>query len=114
MLLYLKCQRLFRLTKDDAIINRMGFNNVGADKVVNRLKSNKNIIIGGNIGKNKKTHMNEANQDYLICFEKLFPYVNYFAINVSSPNTENLRELQHKESLKILLQSIQKKNHILI
>ena len=104
-------KRLFRLTKDDAIINRMGFNNVGADKVVNRLKSNKNIIIGGNIGKNKKTHMNEANQDYLICFEKLFPYVNYFAINVSSPNTENLRELQHKESLKILLQSIQKKNH---
>ena len=103
-------KRLFRLTKDDAIINRMGFNNVGVDKVVNRLKSNKNIIIGGNIGKNKKTHMNEANQDYLICFEKLFPYVNYFAINVSSPNTENLRDLQHKKSLKILLQSIQKKN----
>lgn len=103
-------KRLFRLTNDDAIINRLGFNNVGVDKVVDRLKSNKNVIIGGNIGKNKKTHMNEANQDYLICFEKLFPYVHYFAINVSSPNTENLRDLQHKESLKNLLQSIQKKN----
>lgn len=103
-------KRLFRLTNDDAIINRLGFNNVGVDEVVDRLKSNKNVIIGGNIGKNKKTHMNEANQDYLICFEKLFPYVHYFAINVSSPNTENLRDLQHKESLKNLLQSIQKKN----
>ena len=64
-------KRLFRLTNDDAIINRLGFNNVGVDEVVDRLKSDKNVTIGGNIGKNKKTHMNEANQDYLICFEKL-------------------------------------------
>jgi dihydroorotate dehydrogenase len=103
-------KRLFRLVQDDGIINRMGFNNQGVDKVIDRLKSNKNIIIGGNIGKNKNTHMSKANEDYLICFEKLFPYVDYFAVNVSSPNTENLRDLQHKDSLKILLQSIQEKN----
>ena len=91
-------KRLFRLVQDDGIINRMGFNNQGVDKVIDRLKSNKNIIIGGNIGKNKNTHMSKANEDYLICFEKLFPYVDYFAVNVSSPNTENLRDLQHKDS----------------
>ena len=104
-------KRLFRLIKDDAIINRMGFNNDGVDKVVERLKTNKNIIVGGNIGKNKITEISSAVNDYLICFEKLFPHVHYFAINVSSPNTENLRDLQHKESLKNLLQAIQKKNN---
>lgn len=103
-------KRLFRLNKDDAIINRMGFNNEGVDKVIDRLKHNKNVIIGGNIGKNKITNMSKAKEDYLICFEKLFPYVDYFAVNVSSPNTENLRDLQHKNSLKILLQAIQEKN----
>lgn len=103
-------KRLFRLKQDDAIINRMGFNNQGLDKVIDRLKSNKKVIIGGNIGKNKLTHMSKAKEDYLMCFEKLFPYVDYFAVNVSSPNTENLRDLQHKSSLKNLLQSIQEKN----
>ena len=103
-------KRLFRLNKDDAIINRLGFNNEGVDKVIDRLKHNKNVIIGGNIGKNKITNMSKAKEDYLICFEKLFPYVDYFAVNVSSPNTENLRDLQHKNSLKILLQAIQEKN----
>ena len=103
-------KRLFRLNKDDAIINRMGFNNEGVDKVIDRLKHNKNVIIGGNIGKNKITNMSKAKEDYLICFEKLFHYVDYFAVNVSSPNTENLRDLQHKNSLKILLQAIQEKN----
>ena len=103
-------KRLFRLKQDDAIINRMGFNNQGVEKVIERLKSNKKIIIGGNIGKNKDTHMSKAKEDYLICFEKLFHYVDYFAVNVSSPNTENLRDLQYKNSLKSLLQSIQEKN----
>ena len=104
-------KRLFRLIKDEAIINRMGFNNIGVDDIVKRLKSNKNVIIGGNIGKNKKTKMSDATQDYLISFEKLFPFVNYFAINVSSSNTKNLRDLQNKESLKSLLLAIQKKNN---
>jgi len=103
-------KRLFRLVEDDAIINRMGFNNLGVEKVVERLKTNKNIIIGGNIGKNKNTDINNSIGDYLICFEKLFPYVNYFAVNVSSPNTENLRDLQKKNSLTNLLKAIQKKN----
>ena len=104
-------KRLFRLTQDEAIINRMGFNNIGVDRVVDRLKSNKNVVIGGNIGKNKKTLMSDVIQDYLISFEKLFPYVDYFAVNVSSPNTENLRDLQHKKTLKTLLLSIQQKNN---
>ena len=89
----------------------MGFNNIGVDRVVDRLKSNKNVVIGGNIGKNKKTLMSDVIQDYLISFEKLFPYVDYFAVNVSSPNTENLRDLQHKKSLKTLLLAIQQKNN---
>ena len=88
----------------------MGFNNLGVEKVVERLKTNKNIIIGGNIGKNKNTDIDNSIGDYLICFEKLFPYVNYFAVNVSSPNTENLRDLQKKNSLTNLLKAIQKKN----
>ena len=104
-------KRLFRLIEDEAIINRMGFNNIGVDQVVKRLKFNKNVIIGGNIGKNKETKMTDAFKDYLISFEKLFPFVNYFAINVSSPNTKNLRNLQNKESLKTLLLAIQKKNN---
>jgi dihydroorotate dehydrogenase len=86
--------RLFRLPKDKAIINRMGFNNDGVDAVVARLKKRKSdVIIGGNIGKNKITPNEEATKDYVICFEKLFDYVDYFVVNVSSPNTPNLREL---------------------
>lgn len=97
--------RLFRLPKDEALINRMGFNNMGVDHLVNQLKKGRpdNVIIGGNIGKNKTTPNEEALKDYAICFEKLFPYVDYFVVNVSSPNTPNLRALQEKEPLTALL-----------
>lgn len=99
--------RLFRLKKDEALINRMGFNNQGVEAMVEVLKNRpRNIIIGGNIGKNKITPNEEATNDYLICFEALFPYVDYFVVNVSSPNTPNLRELQDKEPLKALLKAI--------
>jgi dihydroorotate dehydrogenase len=104
--------RLFRLPKDKALINRMGFNNKGVDALVEQLKKrkNKDLIIGGNIGKNKLTPNEEAANDYLICFEKLFPYVDYFVVNVSSPNTPNLRALQEKEPLAKLLATLQHKN----
>jgi dihydroorotate dehydrogenase len=89
----------------------MGFNNDGVDKVVTRLKKRKSdIIIGGNIGKNKVTPNEKATEDYLICFEKLFEVVDYFVVNVSSPNTPNLRELQDKEPLTALLGALEKKN----
>jgi dihydroorotate dehydrogenase len=89
--------RLFRLKKDKAIINRMGFNNQGVNSVVKNLKKRKsNVIIGGNIGKNKLTLNEHALDDYLSCFESLFDYVDYFVVNVSSPNTPNLRELQKR------------------
>lgn len=103
-------KRLFRLKEDSAIINRMGFNNGGVDAAVERLKSNKNVLIGGNIGKNKITANEDAVNDYIICFEKLFPYVDYFVVNVSSPNTPNLRALQEKEPLTKLLSELQKRN----
>lgn len=100
--------RLFRLLKDHALINRMGFNNDGVDAMVQRLKNRKNtrIIIGGNIGKNKATPNEDAVQDYVICFEKLYPYVDYFTVNVSSPNTPGLRELQEKGPLLNILNSL--------
>ena len=100
-------KRLFRLKEDSAIINRMGFNNGGVKEAVERLKKNTNLLIGGNIGKNKVTPNEKATQDYKICFEALFDYVDYFVVNVSSPNTPNLRELQEKEPLKNLLQTLQ-------
>lgn len=105
--------RLFRLPKDNALINRMGFNNEGVDALVERLKENrpKDLIIGGNIGKNKVTPNEKASDDYAICFEKLFPYVDYFVVNVSSPNTPNLRALQDKKPLTQLLTLLQKMNH---
>ena len=103
-------KRLFRLKEDSAIINRMGFNNGGVDAAVERLKANKNVLIGGNIGKNKVTPNEEAVNDYVICFEKLFPYVDYFVVNVSSPNTPNLRALQEKEPLTQLLGTLQQLN----
>ncbi|MGB7786547.1 MAG: quinone-dependent dihydroorotate dehydrogenase [Salinimicrobium sp.] len=103
-------KRLFRLKKDKAIINRMGFNNGGVDAAVERLKKNKNVLIGGNIGKNKITPNEKAVDDYLICFNALFDHVDYFVVNVSSPNTPNLRELQDKEPLMNLLNTLQKKN----
>jgi len=99
--------RLFRLPKDRALINRMGFNNEGVDAMVERLKNrSERLIIGGNIGKNKDTPAEKAHEDYLICFEKLYDYVDYFAINVSSPNTPGLRGLQEKEPLMLLLSTI--------
>lgn len=103
-------KRLFRLKEDSAIINRMGFNNGGVDAAVERLRKNKSVLIGGNIGKNKVTANEDAAEDYKICFEKLFPVVDYFVVNVSSPNTPNLRELQEKEPLTKLLSTLQEMN----
>ena len=103
-------KRLFRLREDSAIINRMGFNNDGVEEAVLRLKKNNGVLIGGNIGKNKLTPNEEATSDYEICFEALFDYVDYFVVNVSSPNTPNLRALQDKEPLTELLQTLQNKN----
>ena len=103
-------KRIFRLVQDSAIINRMGFNNGGVDVAVEKLKKNKDVLIGGNIGKNKLTPNENAVDDYLICFDALYDYVNYFVVNVSSPNTPNLRELQEKEPLTKLLQALQNKN----
>ena len=105
--------RLFRLKEDNAIINRMGFNNDGIEAVIARLRRKKStIIIGGNIGKNKVTPNENAVDDYELCFEKLFPYVDYFAVNVSSPNTPGLRDLQDKEPLTALLNRLQEVNVI--
>jgi dihydroorotate dehydrogenase len=100
--------RLFRLKKDEAIINRMGFNNKGVDAIIENLKAakTKDIIIGGNIGKNKNTPNENAIHDYTHCFEKLYPYVHYFVINVSSPNTPGLRELQDKKPLTEIINSL--------
>jgi dihydroorotate dehydrogenase len=99
--------RLFRLPADQALINRMGFNNEGVLAAVERLKKKKtSVIVGGNIGKNKVTPNENAIDDYLYGVEQLHPYVDYFVVNVSSPNTPGLRELQEKEPLQKLLQSV--------
>lgn len=106
-------KRLFRLKEDSAIINRMGFNNGGVVEAVERLKNPstslraRGVLIGGNIGKNKVTPNEEAVKDYEICFNALFDYVDYFVVNVSSPNTPNLRALQDKEPLTELLKALQ-------
>lgn len=105
-------KRLFRLKQDSAIINRMGFNNGGVATAVERLKKNKGVLIGGNIGKNKLTPNEDAVSDYEICFEVLYDHVDYFVVNVSSPNTPNLRALQDKEPLTQLLQTLQDKNTV--
>jgi dihydroorotate dehydrogenase len=105
--------RLFRLPKDQALVNRMGFNNEGVDVISTRLKDwriknpESKIIIGGNIGKNKITPNENAVLDYEICYQKLYDAVDYFVVNVSSPNTPGLRELQEKESLRKILTSLQ-------
>ncbi|SEJ29068.1 dihydroorotate oxidase A [Cyclobacterium xiamenense] len=101
--------RLFRLPQDQALINRMGFNNGGVAAAVERLKKRKSrVLIGGNIGKNKDTPNEEALDDYLYCLHALHPYVDYFVVNVSSPNTPDLRRLQDKEPLEKLLTAIKK------
>jgi dihydroorotate dehydrogenase len=112
--------RLFRLPADQALINRMGFNNDGVKAIAARLKSWKSketnpylkhrLLVGGNIGKNKVTPNEEAWKDYDICFRELFDYVDYFVVNVSSPNTPGLRELQEKESLRKILSHLQTLN----
>ncbi len=104
--------RMFRLPADEGLINRMGFNNQGVDVVASRLRKIKRdgLIIGGNIGKNKITTNEDAVKDYLICFERLFEVVDYFVVNVSSPNTPGLRELQEKAPLTALLHELQAKN----
>lgn len=107
--------RMFRLPKDQALINRMGFNNKGVDTLAERLRllkaKNKDIVIGGNIGKNKITPNEDAVSDYVKCFDRLFDVVDYFVVNVSSPNTPGLRELQEKEPLTDLLKTLQGRNH---
>ena len=99
--------RLFRLPADKGLINRLGFNNGGVSAAAQRLvKRKSNVIVGGNIGKNKVTPNENAFDDYKICFEELYPHVDYFVVNVSSPNTPGLRELQEKEPLKKLLTGV--------
>lgn len=100
--------RLFRLVMDEALINRMGFNNVGADAAAVKMKrKKKGVIVGANIGKNKTTPNEEAVRDYEYCFKVLFDYADYFVVNVSSPNTPGLRALQDKDSLAQILNALQ-------
>jgi len=103
--------RLFRLPADEALINRMGFNNAGVEAAVKNLKKSRpHVIIGGNIGKNKTTENSRAVDDYLLSYKALHDYVDYFVINVSSPNTPGLRELQRREPLLRLLSAVQELN----
>ena len=103
-------KRLFRLKEDSALINRMGFNNGGVFEAAKRLQTNSGVLIGGNIGKNKATTNDDALSDYAICFDALYEVVDYFVVNVSSPNTPNLRALQDKEPLTALLLALQAQN----
>lgn len=107
--------RLFRLPPDGALINRMGFNNDGAAAAAARLRHrhDRNLLIGGNIGKNKHTPNEHAAHDYVACVEALHEVVDYFVVNVSSPNTPNLRQLQEREPLIALLQQVQERNQTL-
>lgn len=103
--------RLFRLKQDEALINRMGFNNSGVEYAVERLKKNKpKCVVGGNIGKNTNTPNENAVEDYEVGFEKLFPYVDYFVINVSCPNITNMSELQDKDSLRHIVRKVMELN----
>ncbi|MCX2575383.1 quinone-dependent dihydroorotate dehydrogenase [Pedobacter sandarakinus] len=106
--------RMFRLPNDEALINRMGFNNKGVDVMAERLRLLKDqhpgIVVGGNIGKNKATPNEDAVNDYIKCFDRLFDVVDYFVVNVSSPNTPGLRALQEKEPLKHILNTLQQRN----
>lgn len=107
--------RLFRLRKSHALINRMGFNNDGCLAIANRLQKyqQRDFVLGANIGKNKDTPNENAVDDYVLCFDTLHPYVDYFVINVSSPNTPGLRALQEREPLKHILQTILTRNQAL-
>lgn len=105
--------RMFRLPSDEGLINRMGFNNKGVDVAATRLmhlKERNGVLIGGNIGKNKDTPNEKALEDYLYCFKALFEVVDYFVVNVSSPNTPGLRDLQEKGPLLEILQNLQQEN----
>jgi dihydroorotate dehydrogenase len=105
--------RIFRLPKDQALINRMGFNNLGADNVrKNLFKYKGKCTIGGNIGKNKLTPNDQAVEDYLYCFNQLHDVVDYFVVNVSSPNTPGLRELQEADALTEILDQLQEQNKL--
>src|ERR1700748_583156 len=111
--------RMFRLPADGGLINRMGFNNLGVDAVADNIAAyrkgapaaQKGVIIGGNIGKNKVTPNGEAVNDYIKCFDRLFDVVDYFVVNVSSPNTPGLRALHEKEPLMNILNTLQQRNH---
>lgn len=111
--------RMFRLPADGALINRMGFNNLGVDVLAERIVAyrkspaavNNPVIIGGNIGKNKNTPNEDAVNDYIKCFDRLFDVVDYFVVNVSSPNTPGLRALQEKEPLMNILNTLQQRNN---
>ncbi|HGJ5872942.1 quinone-dependent dihydroorotate dehydrogenase [Arsenophonus apicola] len=106
--------RLFRLVEAEGLINRMGFNNLGVDNLVENVKKAKyDGIIGINIGKNKDTPIEQGKEDYLICMEKIYSYAGYIAVNISSPNTPDLRLLQYGEALDDLLRSIKNKQHLL-
>ena len=105
--------RLFRLSEDQSLINRMGFNNEGVYAAAHRLAERRSkILVGGNIGKNKTTPNDKALEDYEACFETLYPVVDYFTVNVSSPNTPDLRQLQEKEPLYNLLYHLKKLNEL--
>ena len=99
-------KRIFRLSRDKALINRLGFNNSGVEKIKKNLNRNKNVIVGANIGRNSFTSNEEADHDYIKSYNELYPYVNYFAINISSPNTKGLRELHDKNLLEPLIKRI--------
>ncbi len=106
--------RLFRLAEDEAIINRMGFNNEGVDYLVNNVKrSRRNCVIGINIGKNKDTPLENAVDDYVSAFDRVYEHADYIAVNISSPNTPGLRELQHGEELNRLLHSLKQRQSAL-
>ena len=104
-------KRIFRLVEDKSLINRLGFNNKGVDAVANNLKKRRDIIIGANIGKNFFTENVDAHNDYLICLKDLHDYIDYFAVNISSPNTKGLREFHDRELLKPLLEKLVNQNN---
>ena len=106
--------RLFRLVEHEAIINRMGFNNLGVDRLVENVKKAQfKGIIGINIGKNADTPIESAADDYLICLKKVYPYASYVTVNISSPNTQNLRQLQQGDDIRQLLAALSKEQQTL-